>query len=443
MRRFSVMHSRLMQLLLLAVLCCFADHTVSALDKTLSLGDAAASAVKQSQLTLPGAEPFHLTASITNAANPASEYKATIEESWLSPKHWRRTIESSEFSQTLVVDDDKTSETDRGDYYPLWLRDMVTAIFDPLPMAQQLQHFRGAVTLPGDSDTSYSCANFAVPSGVPPARSNLAYAFCFSGKSGRLQDVLTPGYKAHFEDYQRFNGRMVARRITADFAPDVKLQAQITRLEAALPTGRELFTVDQPTPAAQLLNSQEVAEATARNIAVAAPPVAWPTVREGKTSGVLSVYISVDKLGEVREVWALQSDNPELNAAARRQIMQWRFQPYQNGVPMQMESALTFAFQTKMGTPISLLSNAEARKLATHVVEPRVPRRKADGKKTFTLRIRVDEHGNLVRILNPKNAPPALYAAGEKALRQWRFRPYLRDGKPDLFDADIVFEVRR
>lgn len=437
------MHLGLMHLLVVAALCWAASHAAAALDKTLSLGDAAASAVKQSQVTLPGSAPFHLKASITNQSNPASDYKATVEESWLSAKHWRRTIESPGFSQTLVVDEDKISETDRGDYYPLWLRDLVTAIFDPLPMAQQLQHFRGAVTLPGDSDTSYSCANFAVPSGVPPAQSNLAYAFCFRGKSGLLQNVLTPGYKAQFDDYQPFKGRMVARRIVVDFAPDVKLQAQITSLDGILPPSLALLTVDQSTPAAQQLNSQEIAEATARSIAVAAPPIAWPAVREGKTSGTFSVYISVDKLGQVREVWPLQSDNPEVNSAARQQIMQWRFQPYVNGVPMQMESVLTFAFQTKLGTPIPLLSNAEARKLATHVVEPRVPRGKAPGTKTFTLRIRVDEQGKLVRVLNLKNAPPALYTAGEKALQQWHFRPYLRDGKPDLFDADIVFEVRR
>lgn len=443
MRRFGEMYFGPMQRLLLAALCCAASHAAAALDKTLSLGDAAASAVKQSQLTLSGSPPFHLRASITNQANPASDYKATVEESWLSPKHWRRTIESPGFSQTLVVDDGKISETDRGDYYPLWLRDLVTAIFDPLPMAQQLQHFKATVTLPGDSDTSYSCANFAVPGGVPPVQSNISYAFCFRGKSGLLQDVVTPGYKAHFDDYQAFKGRMVARRFVADFAPDVKLQADITSLDGTLLTSHERFTVDQPTPAAQQLNTQQVAEATARAIAVAAPPIAWPAVREGKTSGTLSVYVSVDKLGQVREVWPLQSDNPELNSSARRQVMEWRFQPYLNGVPMQMEAVLTFAFQTKMGTPISLLSNAEARKLATHVVEPRIPPGKAAGSKRFTLRIRVDEQGKLVRVLNLKNAAPALYSAGEKALQQWHFRPYVRDGKPDLFDADIVFEVRR
>ncbi|HET9181721.1 MAG TPA: energy transducer TonB [Candidatus Angelobacter sp.] len=441
MRRFGEMHFGLMRLLALAELCVAVALPAAAQDNTISLGEAAAGAVQQSQLTLAGSPPFQVKASVTNTANPGSDYKATIEESWLSPKHWRRTIESSGFTQTLVVDDDKTSETDKGSYYPLWLRDLVTAIFDPLPMAEQLKHFKGSVTLPGDSETSYSCANFAVPSGVPPAQSNLAYAFCFRGKRGLLQDVVTPGYKARFDDYKPFQGRMVARRIVADFAPEVKLQAQIKILDELVPTGRALFTVDRPTPAAQELNSQEVAEPTARSIAMAAPPITWPAVREGKTSGTLSVYVSVDKLGRVREVWPLQSDNLALNAAARQQIMQWRFQPYVNGTPMQMESALTFAFQTTMGAPISLLSNTEARKLATRVVEPHVARAKAAGTKAFTLRIRVDEHGKLVRVLNLKNAPAALYAAGEKALQQWRFRPYLRNGKPDLFDADILFRV--
>ena len=144
----------------------------------------------------------------------------------------------------------------------------------------------------------------------------------------------------------------------------------------------------------------------------------------------------------MREVWPLSSDNPDVTAAARQQVMKWRFQPYVNGVPMQMESILTFAFNAVKGAPIPLLSNAQGRRLATHVVEPHVPRGKARAGTTFTLRIRVDERGKLVRVLNPKGAAPELYQAGEKALQQWRFRPYMRNGKPDLFDADITFKVR-
>jgi hypothetical protein len=437
----------LKRILFLAALCpavayaqtAPADNTP---EKTVSIGEAAQNAVKQSQLTLTGSSSFHLKATITNTANPHSDYTATVEESWLSPQNWRRTIESPGFSQVLVMDGEKFSESDRGDYYPFWLRDLVTAIFEPLPMEQQLQSFKGTVTLPTDSDSSYSCLNFAAPSGTPPAKSNIAYAFCFRGKDGLLQAVATPGYKAQFEDYQPFKNRKVARRIVADLAPDVKLEARITVLDENVATDRALFTVDQSTPPANELKSQQVGEATARSIAVAAPNIVWPAVREGKTSGTISVYVSADKLGHVREIWPVASDNPEVTAAARQQVMEWRFQPYVNGVPMQMESILTFAFNVAKGAPIPLLSNAQARKLATHVVEPHVPRGKAKPGSTFTLRIRVDEHGNLVRVLNLKGAPSELYDACEKALQEWRFRPYIREGKPDLFDADIVFKVR-
>jgi outer membrane biosynthesis protein TonB len=413
----------------------------NATEKTISIGEAAQNAVKQSQLTLEGSSPFHLKATITNTENPGSDYRATIEESWLSPRKWRRTIESPQFSEVLVVDGDKISETDRGDYYPFWLHDLVTAIFEPLPMEQQLQSFKGAVTLPSDSESSYSCLNFAVPSGVPPAQSNIAYAFCFRGKNGVVQAVVTPGYKAQFEDYQPFKNRRVARRIVEDLAPDVKLEARITALDDNVVADRALFSVEQPTPPGEQLKNQQVGEATARSIAVAAPALTWPPVREGKTSGTVSLYVSVDKLGRVREAWPLASDNPEVTPAARNQVMEWRFQPYVNGGPMQMESILTFAFTAAKGAPIPLLSNSQARKLAAHVVEPHVARGQA-ARGTFTLRIRVDEHGKLVRVLNPKGAPPELYQAGEKALQQWRFRPYRNDGKPDLFDADITFKVR-
>lgn len=423
---------------ILFFICILSATHVLGQDRTLTIAGAVNNALKQSQLTLPGSAPFHLKASIRNTAQSNSEYKAEVEEYWLSPQSWRRTIESPAFSQTLVADGDKISETDRGDYYPFWLSDLVTAIFDPLPMHQQLQSFRGAVTLSGESEDDYSCLNFSVPTGIPPAHGVLPYAFCFTGKSGLLQEVATPGYKAHFEDYKPFKNKMVARRISAQLAPDAALEATIITVDDAEPPDRSLFAVDQSTPPASQLKSQQVAETMARNSATAAPAPVWPPVREGKRTGALSVFISVDKPGQVREVWPLASDNPELNAAARDQVMHWRFQPYVNGMPMQMQSVLTFAFDAMQGAPIPLLSNSEARKLATHAVEP--GRKK--GAAAFTLRIRVDQHGKLVRVLNPKSVPPELYSAGEKALQQWKFRPYVHDGKPDIFDADIEFKAR-
>ncbi len=410
-------------------------------DKTLSIGQAAENAVAQSQITLPGATPFHLKAEVRNVVKPGSEYTATIEEYWISPSVWRRIIESPAFSQTLVVDGNRISEQDNGDYYPFWLHDLVTAIFDPLPMHGQLLHFRGTVTLPADPEDN-SCLNVTVPAGAPPVQTQITYAFCFNGQRGLLKEVRTPGYKARFEDYQVFHGKMVPRRITEELAPDTILEARITILDDAVISDRALLTVDQSSPPEAQLQSQQVGEATARAIAVAAPDLIWPSVREGKNSGTLSVYISADKLGQVREVWPVAADNPELSAPAQQQLLHWRFKPYVNGLPMQMESVLSFAFNTVMGRPISLLSNAAARKLASHVVEPHLHGSGTVKPSQLTIRIRVDEHGTVLQVLNTSNAAPAIFAAAERSLKQWRFRPYLRDGNPDRFDADIVFTVQ-
>ena len=156
----------------------------------------------------------------------------------------------------------------------------------------------------------------------------------------------------------------------------------------------------------------------------------------------MSVYVSVDRTGQVREVWPLASNNLELNQAVREQLLRWQYKPYNNGGPSQMEAVLTFAFSTRIENPIPVLSDAEARKLAMRVVEAVVPPGKARSGTRFALRISVDEAGKLQAVQNQNKVAPALYTAGAAALKQWRFRPYLNNGKPDRFYADITFHVR-
>jgi hypothetical protein len=410
--------------------------------KTVSIGDAVQQALRESQITLPGSTPFHLKATVTNKLDPDSPYKAQIEEYWVSAEKWRRTVQSPGFSQTIIANGDKTSEQDTGDYYPFWLRDLVTALFDPLPMRQQLQQFKGQIELPTDSAKSSSCLNVSVPSGYGTVKTSLPYSFCFQGTLGLLQYVLTPGYQAEFQDYAPFKQKRVARRIL--FSPDraTVIEARITELAELAHPDDALFTVDQPAPAAAQLKSSQIGEDTARRILVSSPDVAWPAVREGKTSGMVSLYVSGDKTGRVREVWPLKSDNPELTSAARQQVEQWKFQPYVNGVPMQMESVITLPFTAAQGAPVPVLTNAEARKLATHVVEPPVPSGAAARGTKFTLRVAVNEQGAVTDVRNPGQVKPALWKVGERALRQWQFRPYTHNGTPDRFYADISFVVK-
>ncbi|HEY1940331.1 MAG TPA: hypothetical protein VGJ33_20555 [Candidatus Angelobacter sp.] len=411
--------------------------------KIVSIGQAAEQAVQLSKLTVDGGTPFHLKANIARTTNSYPAFTAEIEEYWVSPAKWRRTVKSADFSQTLIVNGDKTSEQLTGDYYPFWLHDLVTALFDPLPMAEQLKAIHGQLEIPEDSAKSNSCMNMQSKVGVAPVQSSVTFNFCFGGKMGLVQAVITPAYRAQFADYQAFKNKMVARSITATFAPDTTISAKITELSELSSPDETLFAIDKETPAAEQIKSIQVGENTARLLALNTPAIEWPAVREGKISGVISLYISCDRTGKVREVWPLSSGNPELNDALREQLLRWQYKPYNTGGASQMEAVLTFAFNTRIENPIPVLNDAEARKQASHAVEPIIPAGKARPGTKFGLRVSVNEAGKVVAVLNPNNVPQALYAAGATALKKWNFRSFLNQGKPDRFYADITFQVRR
>jgi outer membrane lipoprotein-sorting protein len=72
--------------------------------------------IVQATLVAPGSTPFHLKATITERGDPT--YAARVEIFWLAPDKWRRTIQSQEFSQTLIVNGDKVFEQDSDDSFP-------------------------------------------------------------------------------------------------------------------------------------------------------------------------------------------------------------------------------------------------------------------------------------------------------------------------------------
>src|SRR3954467_8548799 len=84
-----------------------------------SIADLPKKAVERSQLTLPGSTPFHLKATVFESTDRHDEsHNATIEEYGAAPDKWTRTLTAKDFSQTITVNGDKTSESITGDYYP-------------------------------------------------------------------------------------------------------------------------------------------------------------------------------------------------------------------------------------------------------------------------------------------------------------------------------------
>jgi hypothetical protein len=421
--------------------CALVGSSLAGDTKTVPLAEVAQHAVEQSKLTLPGSFPFHLKARIVETTNPDSDYKAEIEEYWVSPEKWRRTISSPGFSQTLIVNRDQISEQDKGDYFPWWLNDLVTAILDPLPILESLKNVNASMQRPSGSEHSNSCARLQTKVGTPPAENSAFLAICFEGSRGLLESAFTPGYDAQFKDYRDFKNKRVARRFVIDPEPGTTIEANITGLDALTNPDESLFAVQQSTPAMERIGRIQVSEATVRGLSEYTPDILWPSVRSGKTSGVLSVYISVDRSGRVREAWPLNSDNAGLEDPAREQVMKWQFKPAKmRDVPVQTETVLTFAFSTKIGDPIPILSDEEARKLATNVVEPVFPPGSPKGTEV-KVQVGVMLDGTINGVGNPYNVPTPLFMAAYAAVRQWRFRPYLRNGKPDIFGADVVFHV--
>jgi hypothetical protein len=432
------MRTKLREILLLCMIVSL-SLVAGCQQKDVPLSKLTAHAVALSQLTFPGSKPFHLRAEIVESTNPDSDYKANVEEYWLSPTKWRRTIQSPHFSQTLIVNGDGVSEQDTGDYYPFWLRDLVTAILEPLPMAGDLEQTHMNVPSP----YIYGCARFQQQTGLSPAHISEFSVFCFQGRHELLESVVTPGYDADFKDYERFKDKFVARRIITDPEPGTTIEATITKLEPLSTPNENLFAIQQTTPPQDRVASVRVDQALLRNNPVTAPDIVWPSVRDGRTSGVTSMYVSVDRDGHVRETWPLNSDNARVDDSARTQVMKWRFKPVtKNGVPVQVESIFTFAFNTETANAIPILTNTQARTLATVISDANIRPGSAKAGTPFTVRITVAADGKLEGIQNVNDLPDVFFLPACSAIEKWRFKPYLHDGKPDEFKADITFHVR-
>jgi len=319
-------------------------------ESSYPLAKALDSALEQSSLTGANAVPFHIKVHLFESTNPQSPYHADIEEYWVSSKQWRRTIDSEKFQQTLIIEGGQVSEQNVGEYYPLWLRNFVTGIFDPVPDAERWDRANAKISqirLP-DGSRSEACAHIKDKIGSGAATDDAVSSVCFD-KRDLLKFVGSPGYSMGFSDYKSFGPKLVPRRYENDPEPGTTLVAEVTLLEELKKPDAALFSIPEPTAPDQQLKCLSVDQATIERLAQDRPAMTWPQVRNGKTSGVVTMYISVDRQGRVREAYPLNADNAGLQDAVRDQLLQWRLKPLtENGVAVQAEAALTFQFATSL-----------------------------------------------------------------------------------------------
>jgi hypothetical protein len=302
-----------------------------------SLADLANKMAKRSQITLPGSRPFVLKLKVLESTHPANtNYQAEIEEFWVAPDKWRRVVKTPSFSEVLTVNGGNTSEQISGDYYPNWLRTIVAAILDPGAALKEGFYLSSPVT-----KGELHCQDFTYTAGIAPVSNSVLSSFCFD--DGLIAFVLKPGYRAVYKNYQYFSGKYVADTISETIESGTVVEATIEKLSELKLPDEAMFAEQNSNAPLQTIRADEP---TLRSLEANAPDIVWPSVGSGAGKGALSLYVCLDRSGNVREIYELNSSDAGLSDVARDQVMKWQFKPASTqGVPVQVEGVLTFAFQ--------------------------------------------------------------------------------------------------
>jgi hypothetical protein len=301
-------------------------------------------AVERSTLDQPGTPPFHLKATFApnRPGDQSSNRSGEVELWWASPTQYRREIRTPEFHQIDVGNGGREWQKNEGDYFPEWLRELSVALIDPVPnLADVLKQIEEADVKKLFGATHYS---WMISSTNGEIQGTMGAGLSVNDSTELLQYGSGFGWSAELSDYKKFHGRMVARTVGAG-SPQVI--AKVTVLEDLGAAPADLFDAGASGGDPSLLRTLLVEEMALRKNLLLAPLPAWPTLQDGPVEGALTTTIVVDRVGKVREVGTIVSNNPGVNDAARQMIAAMQFQPYlQDGVPVQAVSRITMSFKS-------------------------------------------------------------------------------------------------
>jgi len=406
------------------------------------IGNTLTKALEKTLLTSPDGRPFHIRIAINEPENPQSPYQGTLEEWWVSSDQWRREVTGKDgLKQIIVVSNGKKTEQDEGDYFPLWLREFVMAAFDPVPDASawnasgiQIEQ----ITMP-NGDKSDACARAKSKIGSGDRATDSFSNVCFDSE-GRLKFYGSPRYGMEFLDYHAFGKKQFPRQFVNAVEPGTKLVGTVAVLEEESKANNSTDLFNPLNGIQNRFESVAVSSAQMEQLSAGNHDIVWPPVRSGNVRGHLAMYVSVDATGQVREAWPLNSDNAGLDDPARDQVRQWRFKPAvdESGHRVQVDGGLGFSFDTRIGDSLPELSDAEVRSLAINLTQPQWPSDAVRSGEVIEVQVSVNEEGKLTGT-GFTNVPTIAQGAVIDASRQWRFRPLIRNGKPQYFHGVVRF----
>jgi alpha-galactosidase len=322
--------------------------------KQLPVDEVLKTALSRSRLAEPGAAPFHLKAITTPANDFIPAFTAEIEEYWVSPDKWRRTIRAKDFQRTVIVNGGKRFEQTSGDYYPKWIADIDAALFDVVPDYTVKEYARLKADIPAPDGNQGVLGTDLRPS-ASDGKVSMSWggSMTLNRKTGTLEWISGTGFAAGFKGFEPFHGKLVPRLIeTFPWIAHGDVNTKIVELDDLNAPDEALFAVSNPTPPESQLRFVELTEVEYRKLAIDPPVMKWPAVKVRPTTGNLVTRIVTDRSGQVRDYSFVVSHNMSIAEGVEPLIRQWRFKPFLvDGVPVEVLTTLTFAFDTKLEGP--------------------------------------------------------------------------------------------
>lgn len=197
-------------------------------------------------------------------------------------------------------------------------------------------------------------------------------------------------------------------------------------------------------------------------------PVYPPDAKKDHIQGAVELKVTVDKQGNVAKVQTISGPD-RLVPSAIEAVKQWKYKPYSlNGNPVEVETKVTVNFTLAEESPAQGIAGdapgglppgtigsvrtwvqvpeALMRAQRTKMVDPTYPplgiQARIQG--TVSLTLEIDENGNVqnIRLISghPILAPSAVWAA-----KDWKYKPYLKDGKPAavVTSARLTYQISK
>ncbi len=184
-------------------------------------------------------------------------------------------------------------------------------------------------------------------------------------------------------------------------------------------------------------------------------PIYPKKCKEEGIEGTVILEATTDKKGNIVKVKVLRPTHPELDKSAIEAVKQWKYEPYiKNGKPRAVTFTVTVAFKlgrevkkkkrVVLKEPVRIDVKLKPPKLIKKVM-PIYPKKcKEKGiEGTVILETTLDKKGNIKKIKVLKSAHPELDESAIEAVKQWRYEPYIVDGKPRsvIFTITITFKI--